>query len=117
MPDGIKTSVGERGNRLSGGERKRVALARALVRPISVLILDEATSELDSETEQSIFQSVDKLADDLIILNISHRRSVLRHCDRAIMLQEGTAQEMNITECMASPDNRDKHIVRRKKTV
>ena len=117
LPDGIKTSVGERGNRLSGGERKRVALARALVRPISVLILDEATSELDSETEESIFQSVDKLADDLIILNISHRRSVLRHCDRAIMLQEGTAQEMNITECMASPDNRDKHIVRRKKTV
>ena len=104
LPDGISTRVGERGSRLSGGERKRVALARALARPISVLILDEATSELDPKIEEDIFRSVDNMAHDLIIFNISHRQSVLKHCDRAIFLRNGTAQEMSVVECMTTLD-------------
>jgi len=114
LPNGIETRVGERGGRLSGGERKRVALARALARPISVLILDEATSELDSETEQDILESVDKIADGLIIFHISHRRSVLKHCDRAILLRDGTAREKSIVECMARLDNGNQSLVRQK---
>jgi ABC-type multidrug transport system fused ATPase/permease subunit len=91
LPDGLATRVGERGSRLSGGERKRVALARALVRPVSILILDEATSELDAAVEERILESVDNLAADLIVFHVSHRPSVLAHCDRAIFLGEAPA--------------------------
>ncbi|MCK4910904.1 MAG: ATP-binding cassette domain-containing protein, partial [Thermodesulfovibrionales bacterium] len=87
--------VGERGERLSGGQRKRVAIARALVRPISVLILDEATSELDSEVEAEILSLIDTLSGDLIVLNISHRTSILAHSDRVVMLGEGRARLMD----------------------
>jgi ABC-type multidrug transport system fused ATPase/permease subunit len=100
LPDGMQSRVGERGSLLSGGERKRVALARALVRPISVLILDEATSELDPESEEGILRSVDRLATDLIVFNISHRPSVLAHCDRALVLADKTVRELEIAECL-----------------
>ncbi len=100
LPDGLQSRVGERGSLLSGGERKRVALARALVRPISVLILDEATSELDPENEEGILRSVDRLASELIVFNISHRPSVLAHCDRALLLEDKTVRELGITECL-----------------
>ncbi|MHC4456582.1 MAG: ABC transporter ATP-binding protein [Planctomycetota bacterium] len=98
LPQGLQAGVGERGCRLSGGERKRIALARALVRPISLLILDEATSELDPQIEEQILTSVDRLAARLIILNVSHRRSILKHSDRAILLRNGTAREFHPQE-------------------
>ena len=94
LPDGVRTVVGERGCRLSGGERKRVALARALVRPIAVLILDEATSELDEENERAILDVLDELARDMLIVNVSHRPSILNHCDRALLLDEGILREL-----------------------
>ena len=93
LPEGLKTRVGERGCRLSGGERKRVALARALVRPISIIVLDEATSELDPEMEESVLQVIDALAADMMVLNVSHRASILRHCDRALILEDSTLRE------------------------
>jgi ABC-type multidrug transport system fused ATPase/permease subunit len=89
LPQGLQTPVGERGVRLSGGERKRVALARVLIRPISVLILDEATSELDAQMEEEILSSLDSLADRLIIFIVSHRKSILNHCDKIIKLSHG----------------------------
>ncbi|MBU0730133.1 MAG: ABC transporter ATP-binding protein/permease [Proteobacteria bacterium] len=94
LPDGMHSTVGERGERLSGGERKRIALARALVRPISVLILDEATSELDTGTEKGILESVDKLAGELIVIHISHRRSIMEHSDRIMLLENGRLREV-----------------------
>jgi ABC-type multidrug transport system fused ATPase/permease subunit len=94
LPDGLNTVVGERGCRLSGGERKRIALARALVRPISILILDEATSELDMSAEKALLSAIDKISDNLLILNISHRPGILYHCDRAILLDKGRAKEI-----------------------
>jgi ATP-binding cassette, subfamily B, bacterial MsbA len=93
LPEGLKTRVGERGCRLSGGERKRVALARALVRPISIIVLDEATSELDPEMEESVLGVIDALTPELLVLNVSHRPSILRHCDRALVLEDGTIRE------------------------
>ncbi|WP_321492928.1 ABC transporter ATP-binding protein [uncultured Desulfobacter sp.] len=99
LPQGLKTDVGERGVRLSGGERKRIALARALIRPISVLILDEATGELDHGTEKGILETIDKLSSDLIIIHVSHRDSVLDYCDRALMISHGQLQELSIKEC------------------
>jgi ABC-type multidrug transport system fused ATPase/permease subunit len=101
LPQGLQAGVGERGCRLSGGERKRIALARALVRPISLLILDEATSELDPKIEEQILTSVDRLADRLIILNVSHRQSILKHSDRAILLGNETAREFHPQELSA----------------
>ena len=98
LSGGLNARVGERGGRLSGGERKRIALARALVRPISLLILDEATSELDPHIEQEILTAVDRLAPGLIILNVSHRRSILTHSDRAILLRNGSAGEFSPQE-------------------
>lgn len=100
LPGGLDADVGERGGLLSGGERKRVALARALVRPISLLILDEATSELDEATEEAILSEVDRLRNDLIILNISHRKSVLKHCDKALLLKDGHIKKTSISELM-----------------
>jgi subfamily B ATP-binding cassette protein MsbA len=94
LPGGLAASVGERGIRLSGGERKRVALARAIVRPISVLLLDEATSELDSAIENDILSAIDELSRDLIVLHVSHRPAILNHCDRAVILEGGTVREL-----------------------
>ncbi len=99
QPYGMHTKVGERGLRLSGGERKRIALARALIRPISVLILDEATGELDHETEKGILETIARLSSDLIIIHVSHRDSVLDYCDRALMINQGRVQEVSIEAC------------------
>ena len=93
LPGGIHAMVGERGSLLSGGERKRIALARALIRPISLLILDEVTSELDSKIEEEILTCVDQLAPKLIVINVSHRKSVLQHSDRAILVKNGETLE------------------------
>jgi subfamily B ATP-binding cassette protein MsbA len=102
LPDGLKTTVGERGGRLSGGERKRVALAQALVRPISLLILDEATSELDAATEEALLGSIDALSSQMVVVNVSHRSSILRHCDRAILLRDHQAWEASPEELLAA---------------
>ncbi len=100
LPDGNDTRVGERGSLLSGGERKRVALARALIRPISILILDEATSELDPPNEKAILEAVDRLAKDKIVLNVSHRKSILGHCDRVLRLQNNTLSEIDAKDIL-----------------
>jgi len=99
LPQGLETRVGERGLILSGGERKRVALARALVRPISLLILDEATSELDGPSERAILEAVDQLTASMIVFHISHRPGVLDHCDRSFMLRDHTLQEVPVGTC------------------
>jgi ABC-type transport system involved in cytochrome bd biosynthesis fused ATPase/permease subunit len=78
LPEGLDTVVGERGILLSAGERQRLALARALLRNPSLLILDEATSNLDSENEQRIQQAIDGLHRSVTILVISHRLSTVR---------------------------------------
>lgn len=98
FPDGINTKVGERGCLLSGGERKRVALARALVRPISILVLDEATSELDLDTEKDILQVIDRLPPEMIILHISHRPSILPYCNRILLIEQGKVREITADE-------------------
>jgi ABC-type multidrug transport system fused ATPase/permease subunit len=95
LHDGLDTKVGERGCRLSGGERKRIALARALIRPISILLLDEATSELDSSIEEKILNVIDTLANDMIIINVSHRPSAIRHSDRVLVVNSGKIIELS----------------------
>ena len=81
LPSGINTMVGENGINLSGGQRQRIAIARALYRKSKILILDEATSNLDRITENKIMKSIYKLKGKLTLLIISHRLSLLNNCD------------------------------------
>jgi len=91
MPKGMHTSVGQRGLKLSGGQRQRVAIARALVRKTKLLILDEATTALDPETETAICQTLRKLRGDITILAISHQPAVLEVADCAYQIKDGIA--------------------------
>ena len=89
MPEGTETMLGERGARLSGGQRQRIALARAFYHGRSILIMDESTSALDSETEKEIVQEIERLKGSMTMIVIAHRESTLKHCDRIYVMAEG----------------------------
>jgi ATP-binding cassette subfamily C protein len=91
--DGLDTEVSERGIRFSGGERQRIALARAILRQPQILILDEATNAIDIDTEAAIFQRLSAARPDLTIIVVAHRPSTLAVCDRIIRLEEGRLVE------------------------
>ncbi|MEX2323535.1 MAG: ABC transporter ATP-binding protein [Acidimicrobiia bacterium] len=89
LPNGYDTIVGERGQKLSGGQRQRVSIARAVMVDPPVLVLDEATSSVDNETEAAIQRSLNRLAEDRTTVVIAHRLSTIRHADRIYVLDEG----------------------------
>lgn len=93
LPQGMETLIGDRGILLSGGERQRLALARALLRKPSLLILDEATSNLDSENEKRILNAIEKLHGEMTILTVAHRLSTIRQADIIYMIEKGTIVE------------------------
>jgi len=93
FPDGYDTLVGERGVKLSGGQRQRVALARAIVANPRVLILDEATSNLDAESEALVQEALDRLMRGRTTLVIAHRLSTVKNADRIVVLESGTIVE------------------------
>ena len=101
LPLGIDTLVGERGVRMSGGQRQRIALARALLRKPDLLILDEATSSLDSESESLIQSSIEKLANNMTILIVAHRLSTIKKANKVYVMkggkvvEEGSYQELS----------------------
>ena len=92
LPDGLNTKVGERGVRLSGGQKQRIGIARALYHDPEILVLDEATSSLDSETESGIVDSLRQIKGKKTIFVIAHRNSTVEHCDRLIRISEGKIQ-------------------------
>ncbi|NER98732.1 MAG: ATP-binding cassette domain-containing protein [Symploca sp. SIO1B1] len=89
LPNGIKTSVGERGIRLSGGQRQRIGIARVLYHEREILVLDEATSALDNETEKLVSEAIQSLSGTKTMIIIAHRLTTVEHCDCIYLLEQG----------------------------
>ena len=100
LPDQWSTMVGEGGHRLSGGQRQRVAIARAVLKDAPLLILDEATSAVDNETEAALQRSIERISKGRTTIIIAHRLSTIRRADRILVLDNGTIAEEGVHEAL-----------------
>lgn len=101
FPEGLDTKVGERGVKLSGGQRQRVAIARAILKDPAILVLDEATSSLDAESESLVQEALDSLMKDRTTIIIAHRLATIRKVDRIYVLNEGRIVEQGTHDFLA----------------
>ena len=113
LPDGYDSIIGERGVKLSGGQRQRLSIARALLADPKILILDEATSNLDTESEQLIQQSMTTLLKDRTTFIIAHRLSTITHADQIVVIEEGEIVETGNHESLMRRDGIYAKMVRR----
>ena len=111
LPDGYDTVVGDRGVRLSGGQRQRVAIARALLKDAPILILDEATSSVDAETEELIQEAMGRLLAGRTALVIAHRRSTIERADRVVVLEAGRVIESGTAAELLAAGGRYRSLV------
>ena len=98
LPDGYETELGKRSTNLSGGERQRINIARAILLDPRILILDEATASVDTETELMIQQAIETLTKGRTTIAIAHRLSTLKNADRLVVIERGEIAEMGTHE-------------------
>jgi ATP-binding cassette, subfamily B, bacterial len=110
LPDGYDTMVGERGVKLSGGQRQRVAIARAVLKDPDILILDEATSDVDTETEMLIQRSLDELTEERTTFAIAHRLSTIKDADQILVLEDGKVVERGAHDDLLANDGLYAHL-------
>ena len=106
LPNGYNTDVGERGLKLSGGEKQRVAIARTLLKNPALLVFDEATSALDSETERDIQKELNALAKNHTTLIIAHRLSTITHAHQILVMADGKIIERGTHQSLLALDQR-----------
>jgi len=105
LPEKIETVIGERGMRLSGGQRQRIALARAFYFQRQIIVMDEATSSLDNETEKEVIDSINRMKRKITMLVIAHRLSTVKNCDYIYKIEDGEIIESGIPEKILQVDN------------
>lgn len=106
LPDGYDTTVGERGLKLSGGEKQRVGIARTILKNPPILLLDEATSALDTETESEIQQELQAMGEGRTVITIAHRLSTIAHADRIVVLESGQIVEEGAHDALLARNGR-----------
>lgn len=104
LPNGIDTTIGDNGNRFSGGQRQRLSIARAIYKNAPILILDEATSALDSESERQVQAAMDRLMAGKTTIVIAHRLSTIEHADRIVVMEKGKILELGSHEQLIDMD-------------
>ena len=111
MPNGYATELGERGGKLSTGQRQRLSIARAVLRDTPILILDEPTASLDAETEQQVIKNLAEWGRDRVVFIITHRLSTIRNADQIAFLKDGEIKELGTHEALKARDGNYKQFV------